>query len=339
MWGVEGDLACSTGDTNLGAELDEYRGGPRCSHPGARPTRGSMPCDPRPVLVTGATGYVGSELIPELLRRGRRVRALVREPARAALPAAVEVCPGDAADGRGLLDALAGCGAAYYLIHSMGRGATGDFAETDRRAAGVFAAAAREEGVERVVYLGGLGDRDSEHLRSRLEVAELLRRHGPPLVHARAAMIIGPGSASFRILRALAERLPVMVCPRWIETRTQPIAIKDVAHALAALIEHPTRVAEVQLGGRDVLTYREMMERTAALLGRRKPWIVRVPVLTPRLSSYWIALVTPVELALIQPLVEGLGSEMLVTDPPPPGINDAALGFDAAVRAAVGEPG
>lgn len=294
-----------------------------------------MARDPGPILVAGATGYVGSELLPELLRRGHRVRALVRRPERARLPDGVTVCAGDAVEGRGLDAALAGCATAYYLIHSMERGAGDDFEARDRRAAIAFGTAARAAGVSRVIYLGGLGDEDSAHLRSRLEVAALLAEHGPPLVHARAAMIIGPGSASFRILRHLVARLPVMVCPRWIETRTQPIAIRDVVRALADLAACDETIPEVQLGGADVLSYRAMMTRTAALMGRSAPWIVGVPVLTPRLSSYWIALVTPVEMALVRPLVDGLGSEMLVTEAPPPGINASPLGFDDAVRAAL----
>lgn len=295
-----------------------------------------MSRDPDPVLLTGATGYVGSELLPELLRRGRRVRALARDPARARLPAEVDARQGDAVSGHGLREALDGCATAYYLIHSMGRGSgAGGFAARDRQAAANFGDAAREAGLRRVVYLGGLGSEDSEHLRSRLQVAELLRQRAPEMVHVRAAMIIGHDSASFVMLRSLVERLPAMVCPRWIDTRTQPIAVQDVVSALADVAEHDHPPGEVQVGGADVLTYREMMRRTAGVLGRRPPRIVRVPVLSPRLSSYWVTLVTPVESGLVRPLVDGLRSEMVVAADPPPGINDRPLGFDDAVRAAL----
>ena len=288
-----------------------------------------------PVLLTGASGYVGSHVLDELLRRGRPVRALTRNPAPGQLPPEVDVRAGDAVAGTGLADALAGCRTAYYLIHSMeGRG--GGFAARDREGAVNFGEAARDAGVERVVYLGGLGeDSSSEHLRSRREVADLLAQRVPELVHARAAMIIGPGSASFEILRHLVRRLPAMVAPRWLETRTQPIAVADVARALADLETADGAPAEAQLGGPDVLTYREMILRTASIMGRRRPLVLRVPLLTPRLSSYWIALVTPVELGLARPLVEGLREEMVVTDPPPAGINDTPLSFDDAVRAAL----
>ena len=291
---------------------------------------------PDPLLVTGASGYVGSYLVAELLRRERGVRALTRRPETADLPAGVDVCAGDAFSGAGLADALDGCRTAYYLIHSMGAGA--DFAAQDREAAVNFGEAARAAGVERVVYLGGLGPtgRDaSEHLRSRHEVAELLRQRVPSLVYVRAAMIIGTGSASFEMLRHLTGRLPAMICPRWIDTRTQPIAVEDVVRTLADVAERPDVPEEVQLGGADVLTYRQMMKRTAPLLGRRPPAIVRVPVLSPRLSSYWVALVTPVDTGLIRPLVDGLKSEMVVEDPPPEGLNDRPLGFEDAVRAAL----
>jgi uncharacterized protein YbjT (DUF2867 family) len=288
---------------------------------------------PEPILLTGASGYVGSHLLDELRRRDLPVRALARNPAK--LPPDVDAREGDVVAGTGLADALAGCRRAVYLVHSM-EGGGGDFAARDREAAVNFGEAARDAGVERVIYLGGLGsDASSEHLRSRDEVAGLLRERVPELVYARAAMIIGPGSASFEMLRHLTRRLPVMIAPRWLETRTQPIAIADVAAALADLTERDAAPAEVELGGAEVLSYREMIRRTASVLGRRPPIVIRVPLLTPRLSSYWVALVTPVELGLVRPLVEGLREEMLVRTSPPPGINDAPLGFDDAVRAAL----
>ena len=296
--------------------------------------------EPDPSLVTGASGYVGGFLVDELLRRGRRVRALARDPSKASRPPAVDVRGGDALSGRGLREALDGCRTAYYLIHSMGRGSGPDaeFARRDREAAVNFGEAAREARVERVVYLGGLGATGpdaSEHLGSRHEVAELLRQRVPQLVYVRAAMIIGQGSASFEMLRHLVTRLPVMITPRWVETRSQPVAIGDVVAALADVAELREVPGEVQLGGADVVTYREMMSRAASVIGRRPPTIVKVPVLSPRLSSYWVSLVTPVETGLVRPLVDGLKSEMVVEREPPAGINDRPLGFEDAVRAAL----
>jgi uncharacterized protein YbjT (DUF2867 family) len=292
--------------------------------------------EPDPTLVTGASGYVGGFLIEELLRRGRRVRALARDPARASQPPQVDVRGGDALSGRGLREALEGCRTAYYLIHSMGPDE--DFARRDREAAVNFGEAARDAGTERVVYLGGLGPTGpdaSEHLRSRHEVAELLRQRVPELIYVRAAMIIGQGSASFEMLRHLVTRLPVMVTPRWVDTRSQPVAIGDVVAALADVAELADAPLEIQLGGAEVLSYREMMTRAAGVLGRRRPRILGVPVLSPQLSSYWVALVTPVELALVRPLVEGLKSETVVERRPPAPINERPLAFEDAVRAAL----
>jgi uncharacterized protein YbjT (DUF2867 family) len=297
---------------------------------------------PRRILLTGATGYVGGSLLPILLEDGHHVRALARDEGRArdSLPDEVEVAEGDVVNGTGLAEALDGIGVAYYLVHSMGRGSgsADEFAERDRRAADNFGRAAADAGVERIIYLGGLegltGGDKSEHLRSREQVAEILAKH-VPTIHVRAAMVIGSESASFVMLRSLVHRLPVMIVPRWLDTRTQPVAIDDVTRTLAALADLPDPPSEVQLGGADVLSYREMMESYARVTGRRKPLVIRVPVLSPRLSSYWVGLVTPVEMGLVKPLIEGMTSEMVVKDPPPPGLNDDPLGFDDAVRSAL----
>ncbi|HEV7773124.1 MAG TPA: NAD(P)H-binding protein [Conexibacter sp.] len=297
------------------------------------------------VLLTGATGYVGGQLLALLADDGQ-LRCLVRDPSRAPEAVRPYAVRGDALSGEGLDTALDGIEVAYYLIHSMGRkGGSGEsFAERDRRAAEMFGAAAAQAGVRRLIYLGGLSGGDdaeasSAHLRSREEVAEILARHVPQLVHVRAAMVLGPGGASFEMLRALVKRLPAMVCPRWIDTRTQPIALEDVVRALYALRDYRFVVGinDVELGGAEVLSYREMMERTAAAMGRRPPLIVRVPVLTPRLSSWWVMLVTPVDNGLVRPLVDGLREEMVVRTQPPAGINDAPMDFNAAVRAALVE--
>jgi uncharacterized protein YbjT (DUF2867 family) len=299
----------------------------------------SLPVQKKTVVLTGATGYVGSQLLPRLLDAGHEVRCVVRNPDRADLPEGARMIQGDVLDGDGLGEAAAGADVAYYLVHSMGGPDAGeDFAARDRRAARTFGDAMARAGVARTIYLGGLegaGDEGSEHLRSRLEVAEVLAETVPELVHVRAAMIVGADSASFQMLRGLIEHLPVMITPKWLETRSQPVAIADVVDTLASLAVRDEAPAEVQLGGADVLTYREMLRRFAAVQGRRQPLLLPVPLFTPRLSSYWVALVTPVRLSLVKPLVEGLSAETVVREPPPPGLNDAPLGFDDAVRAAL----
>ena len=264
--------------------------------------------EPDAILVTGATGYVGSQLVDELLdARPRGAHPQPPRRGRRATRARATCSPG-----QGLPEALEGVDTAYYLVHSMGSG--GDFAAKDRQAAVNFAEAAADAGVKRVVYLGGLGSEDSEHLRSRHEVAQLLRaRLGDRLVYVRAAMIIGPGSASYDILEHLIQRLPVMIVPALAgHEDAADRALGRRSRALADLAEREDAPDEVQLGGSEVLTYREMMRRAAPLMGRRPPLVIRVPVLTPRLSSYWVALVTPVSYGLIKPLVDGLGAEMVV---------------------------
>lgn len=293
---------------------------------------------PDRILITGATGAIGGQLLPRLLEHGAPVRALVRRPEQAELPSEVEVVKGDVFAGVGLDAALQGVDVAYYLVHAMGRGNRGDFEQLDRDGATAFGQAARAAGVRRIVYLGGLdGDRaaESHHLRSRAEVAEILDGFVPELVHARAAMVVGAESQSFVILRNLVRRLPVMVGPAWVNTRSQPIAERDVISALDALGRLDGVAGEVQLGGADVHAYRDLIAITAEAMGRRTPPLLPVPFMTPRLSSLWVSLFGGVEYPLVRPLVEGLRAEMVVKRPPPPGVNDAPMRFDQAVRAAL----
>jgi uncharacterized protein YbjT (DUF2867 family) len=293
---------------------------------------------PERILLTGATGAIGGALLPLLLEGGAPVRALVRDPGRAQLPGDVEVVKGDLFAGEGLGTALAGVDVAYYLVHAMGRGNTGDFEELDRQGATAFGEAARDAGVRRIVYLGGLdGDRASEshHLRSRAEVARILEPFVPEFVHARAAMVVGSESQSFVILRNLVKRLPVMVGPAWVNTRSQPIAERDALAALHALGELDGVVGEVQLGGADVHAYRDLIALTAEAMHRHTPPLLPVPFMTPRLSSLWVSLFGGVEYPLVRPLVEGLRAEMVVTTSPPPGVNDAPMPFADAVREAL----
>ncbi len=278
--------------------------------------------DPRPVAVLGAPGYLGARLVPRRVDAGWRVRAGGGSHSKlAGRPWAgdpmVEIRAGDVFDRPGLEAALAGCRAAFYLVHSMNPEAR-DFASADRKAAENMAAAAEAAGIERIVYLGGLGEEApqlSHHLRSRHEVGEILRRGRVPVTIFRAAMIIGSGSASFEILRYLVERLPVMVTPRWIDTPCQPIAVTNVLHYLVACLDcPPTAGNSYDIGTPEISTYRELMRIYAEEARLPRRWVIPVPVLTPRLSSYWIHLGTPVPAALARPLAEGLRNPVVCRD-------------------------
>ncbi|MEI2727044.1 MAG: SDR family oxidoreductase [Verrucomicrobiota bacterium] len=272
---------------------------------------------PGHILLTGATGYVGGRLLPLLVADGWRVRCLARQPEHLSprVPAGVEVVPGDLLDAASLSAAMQGVEAAFYLVHSMG--ATGDFETQDRLAAENFAAAARAAGVQRMIYLGGLGEDEpdlSAHLRSRHEVGERLRAHGVPVIEVRASIIIGSGSLSFEMIRALVERLPVMVMPRWVRVTAQPIAIGDVlAYLRAALSLKMNGSVIVEIGGPDQVTYAELMREYARQRGLRR-WMIPVPLLTPRLSSLWLGLVTPLYARVGRKLVDSLRHPTVVRD-------------------------
>ncbi len=293
------------------------------------------------VLVAGATGYIGRQLSLALARDGAAPRVMARNPGKAhdLAAAGCEVAPGDVLRRETLVEPMEGVSCAYYLVHSMGRGGQGDFAERDREGAENFAAVAAAAGVEEIVYLGGLSDGGSKHLQSRHATAGYLASTGVPVTYFRAAAVIGAGSESFRTIYHLVRRLPVMVTPRWTGTRTQPIAIADViAYLSQTPITERARGREIQIGGPDVTTYGGMMDALAIAMGRRPPLTIGVPALTPRLSSLWIGLVTPVDAGVAKPLIEGLSVETVVTDPTGMELFDIEpTPMAAAMRAALAE--
>jgi uncharacterized protein YbjT (DUF2867 family) len=263
------------------------------------------------IAVLGATGTIGCALVP-LLAEEHEVVAISRRPHRQSN--GVRWAQADASDAASVQKAFEGVDAAYYLVHSLG---SSDFADRDRLAASVVARVAESAGLRQLVYLGGLGDQSPElsrHLRSRAETAHVLASGSVPVTTVRAAMVIGAGSAAFETIVALVDRLPGMICPRWVSTPTQPIALADITAYLAAAAGHDQMLGEsFDAGGPDVMTYREMIERIAMIRGKR-PLIVEVPVLTPRLSSYWLNLVTPVQASVARPLIEGLRNATVAED-------------------------
>jgi len=293
------------------------------------------------VLVTGATGYIGGRLVPRLVDSGFEVRCMTRDPDQLALTPwreRVEVVAADALDRRALGDALEGCDAAFYLIHSMG--GSGDFAEIDRRIASNFRDAAAEAKLDRIVFLGGLGTSGtelSEHLSSRHEVAEILLGGATPVTVLRAAVIIGSGSMSFEMIRHLTEILPVMMRPRWIRSRCQPIGVRNVLAILIAMLDDPHAADRVyDIGGPDILTYEEMMQAYAEVSGLRRRLVLPLPIFSARLSPWFVGLITPLPPGMARPLIASVAHEVIVSYPSPPGFHPAdMLSYRESVRLAL----
>ena len=270
------------------------------------------------VLLTGATGYIGSHLLLRLQQRNVSVRCLARKPEnlRAKVAEWTEIVKGDVLNRASLDAALAGVTTAYYLVHLMASSA--DFEKQDREAAENFGAAAKEAGVQRIIFMGGLGEETdpklSSHLRSRHEVGRILRDSGVETIEFRASVVIGNGSLSYNLIRSLTDRLPVMICPRWLATPTQPIAVKDVlAYLLAALDLAPSESRVFEIGGSEVVTYGQLIQEYARQRGLRR-WLISVPFLTPYLSGLWLALVTPATYEVGRHLIEGLKNPTAVRD-------------------------
>jgi len=269
------------------------------------------------ILVTGATGYVGGRLVPKLLARGYQVRCLVRDPSRIEGRGweNIEVVQGDVLKYESLVKALKDISVAYYLVHSMTAGP--GFQERDFKAALNFGRAAKDAGVKRIIYLGGLGvenERLSDHLKSRHQTGDCLRESGVPVTEFRAAQIIGSGSASFELIRNSVERVPILITSSLIKTRSQPIAVRDLLRYLTDCLEIPETAGRIiEIGGKDILTYREMMLTYAKIRGLRR-WIIGIPFIPTSMSAFIIDLVTPIPANLAQPLIEGLKNEVLVRD-------------------------